>query len=172
MIMESLPTAIERLHLADIAQASENDAWIDSVLDEHRPLKRKRKTKEQVKADLEKDFLTPPTSLDTQWLNQLQQRWEAPTRYTDLFAIAPTQTRTIIRFTREGLEGRVTGYKEITVPASSATAKNSTSMFLPPLPTLFIWSRNSNVCLVFASRLRGPTLSAVPLDSFHSRQAA
>lgn len=55
-----------------------------------------------------------------------------PTDYTDLFEIAPTQTRTIIRFTREGLEGRVTGYHEVTVPAGSATAKNSTSLLRRP----------------------------------------
>lgn len=52
--------------------------------------------------------------------------------YQDIFEIAPTQTRTIIRFNREGLEGRVTGYHEVTVPASSATAKNSTSLLRRP----------------------------------------
>src|ERR1700684_2400199 len=62
----------------------------------------------------------------------LHRRWEAPTDYTTLFKIAPTQTRTITRFTREGLEGRVTGYKEVTVPANSATAKNSTSFLRKP----------------------------------------
>ena len=46
--------------------------------------------------------------------------------------MAPTQTRTITRFTREGLEGRVTGYKEVTVPSNSATAKNSTSLLRKP----------------------------------------
>jgi len=60
------------------------------------------------------------------------RRWDCPTDYTGLFKIAPTQTRTITRFTREGLEGRVTGYKEVTVPASSATAKNSTSLLRKP----------------------------------------
>ena len=46
--------------------------------------------------------------------------------------MAPTQTRTVLRFTREGLEGKVTGYKEVTVPANSATAKNSTSFMRKP----------------------------------------
>ena len=46
--------------------------------------------------------------------------------------MAPTQTRTVTRFVREGLEGKVTGYKEVTVPANSATAKNSTSMLRKP----------------------------------------
>lgn len=49
-----------------------------------------------------------------------------------LFEMAPTQSRSVIRFTREGLEGRVTGYKEVTVPANSATAKNSTSILRKP----------------------------------------
>lgn len=49
-----------------------------------------------------------------------------------MFELAPTQSRSIIRFTREGLEGRVTGYKEVTLPASSATAKNSTSLLRKP----------------------------------------
>lgn len=59
-------------------------------------------------------------------------QWETPTDLTNLFELAPTQTRSIIRFTREGLEGRVTGYKEVTLPASSATAKNSTSFLRKP----------------------------------------
>jgi antiviral helicase SKI2 len=95
-------------------------------------VKRIRKSKQEIKKDLEKKFLTPSTSFNTKWLNQLQQRWDAPTDYRGLFEIAPTQTRTIIRFTREGLEGRVTGYKEVTVPANSATAKNSTSLLRKP----------------------------------------
>lgn len=59
-------------------------------------------------------------------------QWETPTDPTKLFELAPTQTRSIIRFTREGLEGRVTGCKEVTIPASSATAKNSTSLLRKP----------------------------------------
>ena len=51
---------------------------------------------------------------------------------TALFRIAPTQTRTVTRFVRQGLEGRVVGYKNVTVPANSATAKNSTSFLRKP----------------------------------------
>lgn len=52
--------------------------------------------------------------------------------YADLFEVASTQTRTITRFNREGLEGRVTGYHEVTVPAATANAKNSTSLLRRP----------------------------------------
>ena len=33
----------------------------------------------------------------------------------------------MIRFTRDGLDGKISGYKEVTVPANSQTVKNSTS---------------------------------------------
>ena len=108
------------------------DKEIDELLDQTLPRKRVRKSVDEIKAQLEQDFLTPPTTLSPTWLNRLQHRWEAPVNYSELFTLAPTQTRTIIRFTREGLEGRVTGYKEVTVPANSATAKNSTSLLRKP----------------------------------------
>src|SRR6201996_154942 len=92
-----------------------------------------QKTPEQIKDELEKQFLSPPTTFSPEWLNKLQQRWDyQSSNHTELCQLAPTQTRTITRFTREGLEGKVTGYKQVTVPASSATAKNSTSLLRRP----------------------------------------
>lgn len=127
--MEALRDSLQGVHLA-----AENldDDWIDTVLDDYRPRKRPRRSREQLTQDIERDFLEPSTSFDTQWLDKLQQKWDIPTNYADLFELAPTQSRTVTRFTREGLEGRVTGYKEVTVPASSATAKNSTSILRKP----------------------------------------
>ncbi|KPI34847.1 putative ATP-dependent RNA helicase [Cyphellophora attinorum] len=87
---------------------------------------------EKVKKSLEQQYLTPPTTFSAEWLNRLQRRWDNQIDYTDLCQIAPTQSRTVTRFIREGLEGRVTGYKEVTVPASGATAKDSTSMLRRP----------------------------------------
>lgn len=128
--METLSEELDQLRLR--GSALDNPGWVDSIVGEQRPPKRQRKTKDDIKKELEAEFLTPSRSFNTQWLNQLQQRWDAPTNYRSLCQIAPTQTRTIIRFTREGLEGRVTGYKEVTVPANSATAKNSTSLLRKP----------------------------------------
>lgn len=59
-------------------------------------------------------------------------RWDITINYTEMYELAPTHTRTVIRFTREGLEGKITGYKEVTVPAKSANAKNSTSLLRKP----------------------------------------
>ncbi|RAL68663.1 hypothetical protein DID88_007372 [Monilinia fructigena] len=91
-----------------------------------------KQAREELERELEQKYLAPSTTFSTEWLNKLQQRWDSSPNYTDLFQLAPTQTRTITRFTREGLEGRVTGYKEVTVPANSATAKNSTSFLRKP----------------------------------------
>jgi antiviral helicase SKI2 len=124
---DSLTSALDKLTLS-----SEKIDSVDDLLDQAKPRKRLRKSPDQVKTQLEQEFLTPSTTFSPAWLDRLQQRWDAPTKHSELFALAPTQTRTIIRFTREGLEGRVTGYKEVTVPANSATAKNSTSLLRKP----------------------------------------
>ena len=128
MMEDGLSTQLEKLSVA--AQNLQQN--IDDILDQAKPRKRVRRSRGEVKAKLEQEFLKPSTTFSPTWLDRLQQRRQAPTRYSELFALAPTQTRTIIRFTREGLEGRVTGYQEITVPANSATAKNSTSILRKP----------------------------------------
>lgn len=126
-----LLAAVDALRISE-GQSQHGIDCIDALLAEQRPKKRRRKSLDSAKKELEQAFLQPPTSFSIEWLNKLQQRWDVPIDYTALFEMAPTQTRTIIRFTREGLEGRVTGYKEVTVPASSATAKNSTSLLRKP----------------------------------------
>ncbi|KAJ9222077.1 NUC185 domain-containing protein [Paecilomyces variotii] len=136
MTLGALTSSLERLRL----QAENLDSTvIDDLIEQEneavdgvRSRKRARQSADDLKAELENEFLTPSPRFSPEWLNRLQKRWDVSTDYTDLFEIAPTQTRTIIRFTREGLEGRVTGYREVTVPAASATAKNSTSLLRRP----------------------------------------
>ncbi|SLM40354.1 dead deah box rna helicase [Lasallia pustulata] len=124
--------AIGTLSIHNGGKENQEDVNVDELLDQQRPPKRSKQSGIELKKALEARFLNPSTSFSTTWLNRLQQRWETPVDYTDLFELASTQTRTIVRFTREGLEGRVTGYKEVTVPANSATAKNSTSLLRKP----------------------------------------
>lgn len=130
--MSGLEESLAKLHLKGQSEDEKESESIDSILDQQAPRKRTKLDRNQIRSDLERDLLTPAASFSTSWLDQLQQRWDCPIDYQELFEIAPTQTRTIIRFTREGLEGRVTGYKEVTVPANSATAKNSTSILRKP----------------------------------------
>lgn len=77
---------------------------------------------EELKHQLEERLLSPSKDFSIEWLNRLQQRWDFEADYTSLFKLAPPQTRTLTRFLRHGLEGRVTGYKNVTVTANSATA--------------------------------------------------
>ncbi|GAP87983.1 putative dshct domain-containing protein [Rosellinia necatrix] len=123
-----LVEAMQRLHVVDPAP----DFNIDDILFQQRPRKRAKQDPAELKAELERKYLTPSNTFSTEWLNRLQQRWDCPTDLTELFRIAPTQTRTVTRFQRQGLEGRVTGYRNVTVPAGSATAKNSTSLLRKP----------------------------------------
>ncbi|PWY73715.1 antiviral helicase [Aspergillus heteromorphus CBS 117.55] len=97
-----------------------------------KPRQKARQNAADLKEELESDFLTPSSEFSPEWLNRLQRKWDVSTDYTDIFEIAGTQTRTIVRFDRDGLEGRVTGYHEVTVPATSANAKNSTSLLRRP----------------------------------------
>ncbi|KAI9885335.1 MAG: hypothetical protein M1823_002880 [Watsoniomyces obsoletus] len=128
---DQLRTAMETLSLR-AQRIEDQEHWIDSQLEQIGSRKRPCRSAQELRADLERDHLTPPSHFSPEWLNRVQQRWDAPPKYPALFELAPTQTRTVLRFTREGLEGRVTGYKEVTVPASSATAKNSTSLLRKP----------------------------------------
>ena len=129
--MEELTNAIKSVQIA--AENSEGkDESIELKSQEQRPRKRVKKTNEDIKQDLELEFLAPSLRFDTKWLNKLQRRFEFPHDVKDLLQLAPTQSRTVTRFTREGLEGRVTGYREVTVPAGSANAKNSTSILRKP----------------------------------------
>jgi antiviral helicase SKI2 len=131
----ALQKAIESLQVGNgIDDFDDFDRWIDEAESESPSiLKNTRKASiDSIKKNLEDEFLSPPTTFSPEWLNRLQHRWDAQINYTHLCQMAPTQTRTITRFIREGLEGRVTGYKEVTVLASSATAKNSTSLLRRP----------------------------------------
>lgn len=130
--MDGLTSSLQSLRLKAESLAEGDPEWLDSILHTHHARRRQPKSKAELKRDIEKEFLSPSARFNTHWLNQLQRRSEVVPDHTALFELAPTQSRTITRFTREGLEGRVTGYKEITVPAHSATAKNSTSLLRRP----------------------------------------
>ncbi|KAL8714998.1 MAG: hypothetical protein Q9220_000955 [cf. Caloplaca sp. 1 TL-2023] len=124
--------SIEDLRSKVVSLSSSTDHIVSPTENRGRVALPSNRDREDILGELETSFLRPFTAFDNVWLNKLQQRWEVPTNLQDLFELAPTQTRSVIRFTREGLEGRVTGYKEVTVPSRSATAKNSTSFQRKP----------------------------------------
>lgn len=70
---DSLVSALEKVHLSNTALQDKEDDWIDHILDEQRPRKRAKQDPEELKRELEREFLTPFTSFPTEWLNKLQQ---------------------------------------------------------------------------------------------------
>lgn len=69
---DGLRAALERVRIAAQSVSDQPD-WIDTVLDQQHPRKRPRQSREEIKRDLERSFLTPSTSFSTEWLNKLQQ---------------------------------------------------------------------------------------------------
>lgn len=67
-----LAATLEKLHLSRQSFLDQG-GHIDDILDQERPRKRPKKPKEELKKQLERDYLTPPKAFSTQWLNKLQQ---------------------------------------------------------------------------------------------------
>jgi antiviral helicase SKI2 len=114
------------------AQAKNSADSINDILDDQIPRRHIPLSVSELRHGVQEQYLNPPKSLSNHWLDKLQYRWDIPSSPSELLALGSSQTRSIIRFTREGLEGRVTGYKEVTVPASSLTSKDSTSLTRRP----------------------------------------
>ena len=60
------------------------------------------------------------------------RRWHAPIDLHEAFQCAPTQTRTLNRFVRENLDGRVTDIRQVTLSTTGVTAKTSVSFARKP----------------------------------------
>ena len=108
--VDDLREVVEALHLRGQDVNDNEDFWIDTSpklnsradTKETRPRRNGFKGPEIIKRELEEELLSPPTEFSAQWLNRLQQRWDAPVNYAELAELAPTQTRTITRFTSSG----------------------------------------------------------------------
>ena len=78
-MVDSLASTVERLRLNDSQRL--NKSVIDERIEEeengiyngYRPRKRIRHGKEDVKAELEREFLTPSPTFSPDWLNRLQK---------------------------------------------------------------------------------------------------
>lgn len=70
---EDLVASLEKLNVAASSLDDKEDDWIDSILNEQRPRKRVKQDPAELRAHLEKKFLTPSASFSTAWLNKLQQ---------------------------------------------------------------------------------------------------
>lgn len=102
------------------------DYNLNAVAPNH-PTKSNEQSREDTLKDIEESYLIPKHKFSKTWLRRLQQRWYDPHDFQSLYGLAPTTSRTALRFIREGLDGRIVDYKEVSVPANNSTSKNSTS---------------------------------------------
>ena len=70
-----LEEAMRRLHLAekDAMGSPGTDGGIDDILFRQAPRKRRKQDPAELKAELEKKYLSPSATFSTEWLNRLQQ---------------------------------------------------------------------------------------------------
>lgn len=67
---DSLIGAIQNFSCADFQF---DDGWIDSILDEQQPRKRVKPGNDELRKQLEDDFLAPSHVFSPEWLDKLQQ---------------------------------------------------------------------------------------------------
>ncbi|CAM0142365.1 unnamed protein product [Umbelopsis sp. WA50703] len=83
---------------------------------------------ETVKADVETRFLIPQTTFPATWLGPCQQHWEEKPDLKQNVDTELQKGHTEIELARDGLDGKVLGYHEVTSRDADLTAKNSTSL--------------------------------------------
>ncbi|CAG8511393.1 21781_t:CDS:10 [Gigaspora margarita] len=89
-------------------------------------------SREDVLRELEERYLTPRTSFPTSWLPKCQQYWDRDPDFISLTSLKPSKSRTTLEIVRDGPEGNIIGYKEVTIGESAITSQNSTSLLREP----------------------------------------
>ncbi|KAG8697325.1 hypothetical protein FRC08_006616 [Ceratobasidium sp. 394] len=89
-------------------------------------------TKEEIHKAIEQEYLTPRTTLPKHWLPTYQIHWKDELVLSDLLTFERLPAPTKLVFERAGLDGRIVGYKEVTVPRDRPTAHSSTSLLRAP----------------------------------------
>ncbi|KAG9073990.1 hypothetical protein FRC06_011008, partial [Ceratobasidium sp. 370] len=103
-------------------------------------------TREQVHRAIEQEYLTPRTRLPKHWLPTYQIHWKDELVLSDLLTFERLPAPTKLVFERAGLDGRIVGYKEVTVPRERPTAHSSTSLLRAPGAAAdFVRGRSGNI---------------------------
>ncbi|QRV83455.1 antiviral helicase SKI2 [Ceratobasidium sp. AG-Ba] len=89
-------------------------------------------TKEEIHKAMEEEYLTPRTTLPKHWLPTYQIHWKDELVVSDLLTFERMPPPTKLVFERAGLDGRIVGFKEVTVPRDRPTAHTSTSLLRAP----------------------------------------
>jgi antiviral helicase SKI2 len=88
----------------------------------------------QIYEDIERKLLVPPSKFPAHWLPELQEHWDYHLDVPSLLRLEPSPAPTNLSFMRTGLDGHVTGYKEVPT-ARLSTGLTSTSLERAPAPS-------------------------------------
>ncbi|EIW64030.1 antiviral helicase [Trametes versicolor FP-101664 SS1] len=91
-------------------------------------------SRDEVHRQIETDLLLPKESLPSHWLPTYQLHWENKLSIPALLKYEPAPPPTSLSFVRTGLQGRVTGYAEISNPRVS-NGLTSTALDRAPGPS-------------------------------------
>ncbi|KAI0715060.1 antiviral helicase [Earliella scabrosa] len=91
-------------------------------------------TRDQVHEQIEQNLLLPKSALPDHWLPTYQLHWESKLSIPSLLKLEPSPPPTSLAFVRAGLQGRVTGYTEVSNPRVS-TGLTSTALDRAPGPS-------------------------------------
>ncbi|KAI0639904.1 antiviral helicase [Trametes polyzona] len=91
-------------------------------------------SRDKVHQQIEEDLLLPRESLPSHWLPTYQIHWENKLSVPSLLKYEPAPPPTSLSFVRTGLQGRVTGYAEVSNPRVS-TGLTSTAIDRAPGPS-------------------------------------
>ncbi|PIL31494.1 hypothetical protein GSI_06196 [Ganoderma sinense ZZ0214-1] len=91
-------------------------------------------SRDQVHAQIENTLLLPKSTLPDHWLPTYQLHWESKLSIPSLLKFEPSPAPTSLAFVRAGLQGRVTGYTEVSNPPV-ATGLTSTAIDRAPGPS-------------------------------------
>ncbi|RPD82148.1 antiviral helicase [Lentinus tigrinus ALCF2SS1-7] len=91
-------------------------------------------SRDEVHKQIEERLLLPNSTLPDHWLPTYQVHWETKLSIPSLLKFEPSPPPTSLAFVRTGLQGRVTGYTEVSNPRVS-TGLTSTALDRAPGPS-------------------------------------
>ncbi|KAI0718916.1 antiviral helicase [Cerioporus squamosus] len=91
-------------------------------------------SRDEVHKQIEEHLLLPNSTLPDHWLPTYQIHWETKLSIPSLLKLEPSPPPTSLAFVRTGLQGRVTGYNEVSNPRVS-TGLTSTALDRAPGPS-------------------------------------
>ncbi|CDH60942.1 antiviral helicase [Lichtheimia corymbifera JMRC:FSU:9682] len=88
-------------------------------------------TDEQLRNELELEFLTPERTFPTSWLAKCQEHWHEPADFPSFANAQLSRPHTAIQVARRGYDGDIRGYRESIIQDANLSASNSTSFSRP-----------------------------------------